>query len=88
MGCTIGSTSYTIHSYNIYKLRDWIDANKLEWGLLSMNPNAIHLLEKNKDKINWFYLSRNPNAIHLLEQNTDNIDWGYLSANPNAIHLL
>jgi len=53
-----------------------------------MNPNAIHLLEQNKDKINWENLSFNPNAIHLLEQNIDKINWSNLSTNPNAIHLL
>ena len=31
-----------------------------------MNPNAIHLLEKNPDKINWYLLSINPNAMSLL----------------------
>jgi hypothetical protein len=34
--------------------------------MLSQNPNAIHILEKNIDQINWFWLSENPNAIHLL----------------------
>jgi len=53
-----------------------------------MNPNAIHLLEKNPDKISWSDLSRNPNAIHLIEQNMDKIYWGCLCLNPNAIHLL
>ncbi len=28
----------------IWKLRDWIDEDKLNWQLLSSNPNAIHLL--------------------------------------------
>ena len=56
--------------------------------MLSLNPNAIHLLEKNQDKIHWFYLSRNPNAIHLLEQNLDKIHWRELSENPNAISIL
>jgi len=46
-----------------------------------MNPNAIHLLEKNQDKIDWFELSNNPNAIHLLEQNQDKIKWSNLSYN-------
>ena len=46
---------------------------------MSENPNAIHLLEQNKDKINWDKLSENPNAIHLLEQNKDKINWWYLS---------
>ena len=58
--------------------------------MLSENPNAIHLLEKNQDKINWAELSRNPNpyAIALLEKNQDKIDWKSLALNPNAIHLL
>jgi len=50
------------------KLRDWIPIEKLNCGGLSMNPNAIRLLEKNPGKIDWYYLSRNPNAIHLLEK--------------------
>ena len=62
--------------------------DKIDWQWLSLNPNAIHLLEQNIDKVNWCELSRNPNAIHLLEQNLDKVDWDYLSQNPNAIHLL
>ena len=57
--------------------------DKIDWYLLSRNPNAIHLLEQNKDKIVWSHLSLNPNAIHLLEQNKDKIDWGWLSNNPS-----
>jgi hypothetical protein len=37
--------------------------------LLSINPNAINLLEKNIDKIDWYYLSQNPNIFEL-----DNIE--------------
>jgi len=70
------------------KLRDWIPFDKIDWGALSYNPNAIHILEKNLDKVNWCYLSENPNAIHLLEKNIDKIYWRELSGNPNAIHLL
>jgi len=72
----------------IYKLRDWIDIDKIDWYRLSRNPNAIHLLEKHPDKINWYYLSNNPNAIHLLEKNIDKINWSCLSSNPNSIHIL
>ena len=72
----------------IYKLRDWIPIDKLDFYYLSSNPNAISILEKNIDQINWYNLSRNPNAIHLLEQNMDKIEWECLSENPNAIHLL
>ncbi len=35
------------------KLRDWIDINKINWHSLSINPNAIELLKKNKNKIDW-----------------------------------
>jgi hypothetical protein len=40
--------------------------DKINWYELSINPNAIHLLEQNVDKIDWKRLSPNPNAIHLL----------------------
>jgi len=36
---------------SLYKLRDWIDVNKLYWSYLSENPNAVDLLEKNQDKL-------------------------------------
>jgi len=61
---------------------------KIDWRVLSGNPNAINLLEQNQDKIDWSRLSQNPNAIDLLEANQDKIDWRKLSRNPNAIHLL
>ena len=51
---------------NYFKLRDWVDKEKLCWETLSANPNAIDLLEKNKNKINWSSLSANPNAIQLF----------------------
>ena len=47
----------------IWKLRDWIDKSKLNWTYLSKNPNAIELLEANRDKIHWGWLSENPNAV-------------------------
>ena len=71
-----------------FKLRSWINLDEIDWYMLSLNPNAIHLLEKNPDKIHWCHFSRNPNAISLLEKNPDKIDWFWLSHNPNAIHLL
>ena len=55
---------------------------------ITINENAINLLENNQEKINWNYLSKNPNAIHLLEKNIDKINWSVLSYNKNAIHLL
>ena len=64
-------------------LLDWIDKDKINWGNLSANPNAIALLREHPDKIDWMYLSYNPNAIDLLKKNPLKIDWTNLSENPN-----
>ena len=68
----------------MFKLKDWIDKDKIKWKQLSLNPSAraIALLEHNQDKIDWFYLSINPSALTLLENNQDKINWSYLSQNP------
>ena len=56
--------------------------------MLSLNKNAIALLDANFDKIHWYELSTNPNAISLLEANPYKINWSALCKNPNAISLL
>ena len=71
-----------------YELLDWININKINWNMLSKNPNAIDMLMKNQDKINWSCLSLNPNAIDLLMKNQNKIDWWWLSSNPNIFRLL
>ena len=55
--------------------------------MLSENPNALHILEKNPKKIDWNFLSRNPNAIHLLKANPMKIDWDLLSENPSIFEI-
>ena len=72
----------------IYKLLDWIDIEKLDWDMLSLNKNAISIIEENPEEISCVFLSENKNAIHLLEKNPDKINWLILSLNPNAMHLL
>jgi len=76
----------------MYKLRDWIDPDKIDWERLSGNPApaAMHLLEQHPDKIHWYSLSDNPApaAIRLLEEHPAKIKWDWLSGNPAAIHLL
>ena len=73
----------------MYKLRIWVNINKINLYLLSYNINAKYFFEKNIDKIiNWYNLSENINAIHILEQNIDKIDWYKLSYNINAINIL
>ena len=62
-------------------------SNKINWTLLSSNPNAIEILAANKKKINWDVLSGNPNAIDILEANQDKINWEILSLNPSIFFL-
>ena len=57
--------------------------------MISLNPNAIELIEKNLDKINWKYLAQNPSAIELLEENLDKIEFNsFIAENPNAVHII
>ena len=67
--------------------------NKINWIILSGNPNAISLLEKYteinycNDGINYISsLFKDPNVVYLSERN--HFFWNFLSYNPNAIHLL
>lgn len=69
--------------HKFYKLHNWIPIYNLDWNCLSMNSNAINILEKNVDKINWGCLSLNENAISILEANQDKINWEYLCENPS-----
>ena len=41
------------------------NTDKIDWFYLSLNQNAIELLEKNTDKINWCNISRNPSIFQL-----------------------
>jgi len=56
--------------------------------MVSTNPNAMHILEKNPDKIHWYWLSTNPSAVHLLKNNLDKIDLDMLSQNPNIMEII
>lgn len=75
----------------MYKLKSFIDPDKLNWKTLSSNSLAIDLLEQNMDKVSWLYVSSNPNALHLIHKGikeNKKIDWQLLSKNEGAIHLL
>jgi len=52
--------------------------DKINWGLLCYNPQAIPIFEKNQDKIPWHHLSQNP-AIFVLDTNAmrQQIDNGF-----------
>jgi len=60
----------------IFKLRDWIDMDKLSSIQLS-----IELLIKNPDKIKWYYLSSNKFVLDLLKKNPEKINCVYFSYN-------
>ena len=61
--------------------------DKVDWDMLSLNPNGIKLLEQNPNRIYWSHLSRNPNAMGLLEQHPDEIAWYNLSGNPSIFEI-
>jgi hypothetical protein len=42
-----------------------MNQDKINWTNLSLNSNAIHLLEMNQDKIDWYNLSTNPNIFEF-----------------------
>ena len=46
--------------------------NKVDWKLLSKNPNAMSILENNLDKINWDILCLNP-SLFIETYNIKNI---------------
>ena len=39
---------------------------KVIWSILSENPSAIHLLEKNLDRVSWYWLSWNPIVLQII----------------------
>ena len=53
-------------TFLFHLIEEWINnGGEPDWALLSMNPNAIKILEKNKDKIVWGKLSLNPSIFEL-----------------------
>ncbi len=61
---------------------------KTFWWILSQNPVAIPILEKNLKSIDWKNLSLNPNGLQILEKHSIKINWSNLSQNPNAVAYL
>jgi hypothetical protein len=47
------------------KLMSKINKSKIAFEILSLNENAIEILEENNDKINWNNLSLNPSIFEL-----------------------
>lgn len=57
----------------------------LDWTVISINPAAIPLLEKNLDKISWSFLHANPAGLPLLLANPQKINWRSLTSNNNPL---
>ena len=62
-----------------------LEANqdKIDWMLLSSNPNAIDILENNIYKADKWELSVNPNTVRIFETNPFLIQWNHFTINPN-----
>ena len=65
----------------IYKLKEWINIDRLDLFYLSENPNAIHLLEKHPDKIFHSELSTNPEIFTFV------YDYEKMKSNMKKIRL-
>jgi hypothetical protein len=57
--------------------------DKVDWEILSGNPEAIDILEENLDKVNSKSLSQNSHAINILINNPNLINFNYLLKNKN-----
>ena len=82
--------------YTPYKLRDWIDEDKLDIKGLSSNPNALNYIinkygEKSIIKTSMFHML--PNSLLILEKKIEFVghlqdNWTNLSMNPAAYNLI
>jgi hypothetical protein len=61
---------------------------EINWDLLSGNPNAISLIEKNQDKIYWSSLSQNPGIFEsdYQEMSKDRTKIIYQELMQRALH--
>lgn len=76
--------------------------DKINWGDLCSNTNAIHLIEEflhndplgllqshhnTEDSVSWWMMSRNPNAVNLLAKNIGKVEWDQLTFNPSIFEI-
>ena len=73
--------------FQIYKLLNWIDINKLNFRFLSENPYAINLIEKNLNKIQLKWLCKNINANCFFEEIIDSYSTNYDSDKPDKYYM-
>ena len=72
------------------RIFDKFGISKVDWLVLSKNPNMIDTLLNNKRFIYWPYFSMNPHpmAIKYLEEHPHLIDWSFISMNPSAEDII
>ena len=66
-----------------YRLLPWIDTDKLDMYVVSMEPKAISFLEKHPEKIDWNSIWINTPAIHIILENIDKkeVNWSLFAGN-------
>ena len=77
--------------YDFYKVKPWINKEKIHWWRLVKQKHAMMFIEKNLDYLSHSdkeHLSRNPFAATMLGRHTDKIIWNEFIHNPNAIHVI
>ncbi len=82
-----------LNFYHCWKLKKWVDPDKLDYERLSDNPRAMYLLEENPTKIAWAPLCRNPSAIYWIEKHKDSVKFCitlrmFISGNESAYYFL
>ena len=73
------------HKY--YKLRDWVNLDKLYMVHLFQNPNALYYILQ-RGTINLFTMAKNKNFTYLLKKSLSGIYGSALSNNGNADRIL
>ena len=88
--------------FDFYKLKKWVNVERLQWWNLASKKDAIPFIEKHLDilheqSISYKYeipnkyfeqLSINPFAVEMLRRHPDKILWNDFVRNPNAIHVI
>jgi hypothetical protein len=66
--------------------------NKIEWGMLSRNPAAMHIINDPKyyKYIDWKSILYNKNAIEFIKKNMDNVKnhWSHICKQPHLIDII
>jgi uncharacterized membrane protein YkvA (DUF1232 family) len=80
------------NEYDFYKVKNWVDLERLHWWKLVLQKETIPFIEKHIDMLCKYNLleklSLNPFAVELLENHPEKIIWMEFVKNPNAMHVI